>query len=67
MDVYTAVGIADGFIESDSEDQMIEAWQFLVDTGICWQLQGYFGRMASDMIEAGLLTVPNSTKGEAWN
>jgi hypothetical protein len=67
MDVYTAVGIADGFIESDSDDQVIEAWQFLVDTGICWQLQGYFGRMASDMIEAGLLTVPNSTKGETWN
>ena len=40
MDNYTAVGIAEGFIEADHEDQVRQAWQHLVDTGLAWQLQG---------------------------
>jgi hypothetical protein len=36
MDSYTATGIAEGFIEADSEDQVIEAWQTLIDTGLAW-------------------------------
>lgn len=58
MDTYTAVGIAEGFIEVDSEEQAIAAWQHLVDTGICWQLQGRFGRTAMDLIEAGIINGP---------
>ena len=30
MDSYEAVGIAEGFIEPDNEEQVIEAWQYLV-------------------------------------
>lgn len=53
---YNAVGIAEGFIEAESEDQVLEAWQFLVDSGLAWQLQGFFGRTASALIEQGLIT-----------
>ena len=38
MDNYLAVGIAEGFEEAESEDQVIEAWQHLVDTGLAWTL-----------------------------
>lgn len=55
MDAYTATGLAEGFIEADSEEQELEAWQYLVDTGLAWQLQGRFGRIARDLIEQGLI------------
>jgi hypothetical protein len=57
---YNAVGIAEGFIEAESEDQVIEAWQFLVDSGLAWQLQGFFGRTATDLIQRGILSAPSN-------
>jgi hypothetical protein len=54
MDSYTATGIAEGFIEADSQDQVIEAWQFLIDTGLAWRLQGWFGRTAQRLINDGI-------------
>lgn len=58
MDTYTAAMIADGAIEPESEDQAIEAWQYLIDTGLAWQLQGRIGRAAHDLIEAGICAPP---------
>jgi hypothetical protein len=55
MDSFTATGIAEGWIEAESEDQQIEAWQTLVDTGLAWQLQGWFGRTAAALIEQGII------------
>ena len=55
MDSYTAVGIAEGWIDADSEEQLLEAWQRLVDSGLAWQLQGFFGRTARHLIDAGLI------------
>lgn len=54
MDNFTATGIAEGWIEADSEDQIIEAWQRLIDTGLAWRLQGWFGRQAASLIEGGI-------------
>ena len=50
MNALTAVWIAEGEIEAD-QDKQIEAWQYLVDTGLAWSLQGSFGRMAQELIE----------------
>ena len=61
VDRYTAVGIAEGFIEAENEDQVLQAWQYLVDTGLAWQLQGFFGRTATNLIESGMI----NPKGEA--
>lgn len=58
MSNYTAVGIAEGFIEAGSEDEIREAWQHLIDTGLAWQLQGWFGRSAVQLIEEGICNPP---------
>jgi hypothetical protein len=58
MDSFTATGIAEGWIDCDSEDQYLQAWQMLVDTGLAWQLQGWFGRTAASLIESGAITAP---------
>jgi hypothetical protein len=59
MDSITATGIAEGWIDCDSEDQYLQAWQTLVDTGLAWQLQGWFGRTAAALIDAGHITAPS--------
>jgi len=53
MTDYKAVALAEGFEEASSEEQLLEAWQHLIDTGLAWRLQGWFGRQAKSLIEAG--------------
>ena len=55
MDNFTAIGIAEGFIEARSESEALQAWQHLVNTGLAWTLQGWFGRTAQQLIEQGLI------------
>jgi hypothetical protein len=57
MNSYLAVGIAEGFIEADSADQVIQAWQYLHDSGLGYQLQGWFGRTLLSLIEEGIINV----------
>ena len=58
IDNYNAVMIAEGVIEAD-EDKQIEAWQHLVDTGLAWSLQGWFGRTAMDLIKQRVIERKN--------
>ena len=53
MSNFDAIGIAEGFLECKSEEEWLEAWQHLVTTGIVWQLQGWFGRCAQQLIDEG--------------
>lgn len=55
MDAYTATGIAEGWIQTDDEDKVIDAWQYLHDSGLAYQLQGWFGRTATDLINQGII------------
>ena len=60
MDNYTAIGLAEGFIEAENEQQEIDAWQHLGDTGIVWKLQGWFGRNAKRLIDNGIIKPANN-------
>lgn len=58
MDTFTAVSIAEGLTEA-TELEQIEAWQHLIDTGLAWKLQGWFGRQAAHLIGIGLCREPH--------
>ncbi len=55
MDMFKAVALAEGFEEAESEEQVVEAWQYLHDTRIAYQLQGFFGRTAQALIAQGVI------------
>jgi len=54
LTTYRAVGLAEGF-EEGTEEEVIEAWQYLHDTGHAYNLQGWFGRTAQHLIKEGII------------
>jgi hypothetical protein len=58
MTVYRATLIADRTEDPVSEEEHLAAWQHLVDTGVAWQLRGFVGRTARNLLEAGLIVMP---------
>lgn len=55
MDNFTATMIAEGVQEPESDEQYIAAWQYLHDTRLAYQLQGWFGRAAQGLIQQGVI------------
>lgn len=55
--VYDRVGAIIAYETGELDgDKIVELFQHLVDTGLAWQLQGHYGRTASALIEAGLVS-----------
>jgi hypothetical protein len=56
MKTYDHVGAIIDF-ESGSlgYDETLELFQYLVNTGLAWKLQGSYGRMAQALIDRGLI------------
>jgi hypothetical protein len=50
-----AVMIAEGIEAPRSEDEFIQAWQYIYNSGLYLQLQGWYGRRIEDMIREGIL------------
>tara|TARA_R100000773_G_C4214868_1_gene113747 strand:- start:1328 stop:1573 length:246 start_codon:yes stop_codon:yes gene_type:complete len=61
MDPFKATMIAEGDfamvgVDCPTEELVIRAWQYLLDTGLCWSLQGWFSRTAKSLIDQGIIT-----------
>lgn len=54
MEKFDSVGFIMDFEGGELDDeQVIEGFQHLIDSGLVWQLQGFYGRTASALIDAG--------------
>lgn len=53
MDVTKLIAFETGSL---SDEETVELFQTLVDNNIAWSLQGMYGRIADQLIEAGLVT-----------
>ena len=51
---YTACETVE-WSETGTQKEQLIAWQWLVDSGQCWGLQGWYGRMATYLIENGYI------------
>lgn len=53
MDVTKLIEFETGNL---SDEETVQLFQTLVDSNIAWSLQGMYGRIADQLIEAGLVT-----------
>ena len=52
FETYEAVSITGGFADdSYTEDEIRDAWQYIHDTGLCTQLEGFYGRRIAQLID----------------
>ena len=54
---YDVVGAIMDYEEGSLDEAgTLTLFQHLVDSGLAWQLQGHYGRVANELIEAGWIT-----------
>jgi hypothetical protein len=55
MNVQLAIDISMQLVPADHEEE-IEAWQYLIDTGMAWKFKGWYERKAKRLIDEGVCT-----------
>jgi hypothetical protein len=54
VDLHQAVGRCDGHIPIESMEEEVKAWQYLIDTGMCYHLGSHFEQQAMTLIHMGI-------------
>ena len=55
MNLYNALGIVEGLVEADDENEVLEAWEFILRSGAYLTLPGRIGRQCAQLVEEGLI------------
>ena len=61
-----AIEICEQLVPSENEEELA-AWQYLIDTGLAWKLQGWFGRTAKRLIDEGYCTYTDRADEERYS
>lgn len=56
MTPFLATSLVEGLEPDATEEQVIEAWQYLHNTGLAYRLQGWYGRTATQLIQQGVIS-----------
>jgi hypothetical protein len=66
---YLACAYAEGFGEGEcaTDEEQLEAWSYLIKTGQCWTLQGWYGRQAKVLIEEGIISKDGTINWELYD
>ena len=56
MDLETAIELIEDSDGTVAHEMLIEAWQYLIDSRMAWNLQGWYGRQADRLIKLGVCT-----------
>lgn len=51
-----AIAIATGFEETATSDELVDACQYLIDSGLAWRVQGWYRETATLLIAEGVCT-----------
>ena len=62
MDTIDAIMMIEGN-DMASPEEVLDAWQHLIDTAVVWHLQGSYQRYAIQLIERGVCTAPEYVEG----
>lgn len=52
---FHAIMVCEGVTSPDSYEEWVACWQHLLDGGLVWQLQGWFGRTAKHLLKEGII------------
>lgn len=66
---YLATAYAEGFCEGSdaTTEEQLEAWAYLIKTRLAYSLQGWFGRMASALINDGIIDADGTINWDRVN
>lgn len=53
---YLAVAYAEGFEEPPHPTDTTRSWSYLIGTKLAFSLQGWFGRVATNLIDTGVIS-----------
>ena len=56
MTPFLATSLVEGLEPDATEEEVLDAWQYLHNTGLAYRLQGWYGRTAQQLIKAKLIT-----------